>query len=370
MTLGELKVRESNPGVSKSGMEDGIVVRRADGGFTMLAAEMYGSPYAVAMQLGVYHSPDGLSWNRQRTLRRSAGTTSGTDLHAAHWGPLLTQNTANHTWLISYVGYKAAPNNASGFLANFEGTIFSRYAAQAGDAGLDSDFGEAASAPAPAYVGDEVLLAPDDFHVTGPWPHQCQGLQGPDSFAPYQIADGTWAALVGTSHQELPNPWAGKVGRWVVSVATAPELAGPWTRYNPDNPLRPADAPCSDIFPSGENPIVSPRPDNPKAFHAVYDGGANPGFGYACSEDGLKWAPGVGIKYPSAKSVRTPFGLVPMTASELAAHEADILSFGVLNATQLRAPNTSMQWLFLTGHGINATTGWETFQASIVQLSW
>jgi hypothetical protein len=57
-------------------------------------------------------------------------------------------------------------------------TIFARYAAEAGDAGLASDFGEAASAPAPAYDGDQALLAPDDFHLTGPWPHQCQGLQG------------------------------------------------------------------------------------------------------------------------------------------------------------------------------------------------
>jgi len=360
----------SNPGVSKRGMEDGIVVRRADGGLTMLSAEMYGDPYAVAMQLGVFKSDDGLDWKRQRTIRRSAGTETGTDLHAAHWGPLLTKNPANDTWLLSYVGYKAAPSNASGFLGNFQGTIFARYATEAGDAGLDSDFGEAASAPAPAYDGDQALLAPDDFHLTGPWPHQCQGLQGTDSFAPYQLADGTWAALAGTSHEELPNPWVGKVGRWVVSVATAPELTGPWTRYNPGNRSCPADAPCSDIFPSGENPIVAARPDNPAAFHAVYDGGTNPGFGYACSEDGLDWAPGVGILYPAAKSVRTPFGLVPMTAAEVAAREADILAFGALNATQLHAPNTSMQWLFVTAHGKNETENWETFQTSIVQLSW
>ena len=360
----------SNPGVSKRGMEDGIVVRRADGGLTMLSAEMYADPYAVAMQLGVFTSYNGLDWTRDRTLRRSAGTETGTDLHAAHWGPLLTRNPSNNTWMLSYVGYKAAPNNGSGFLANFQGTIFARYATEVGDAGLDSDFGEASAAPSPAYAGDHVLLAPDDFHINGPWPHRCQGLQGTDSFAPYQRADGSWAALVGTSHEEVPNPWAGKVGRWVVSVATAPELAGPWTRYNPQNLSRPADAPCSDIFPNGENPVVSSRPDDPKAFHAVYDGGTSPGFGYACSRDGLVWAPGVGIKYPATGGVRTPFGLVAMTAAEVAAREADILAYGVLNKTQLRAVNTSLQWLFLTGHSANETKPWEFFQASIVQLSW
>ena len=151
-------------------------------------------------------------------------------------------------------------------------------------------------------------------------------------------------------------------------MATAPELAGPWTRYNPANRSDPANAPCSSIASGIENPIVSIRPDNTDAFHAVYDGGANPGFGYACSEDGLTWSKGVGVFYPAAKSVRTPFGLVPMTAAEVAAHEADILSHGVLNRTQIYATNTSLQWLFLTAHSANES--WEHFQSSIVQLSW
>lgn len=116
-----------------------------------------------------------------------------------------------------------------------------------------------------------------------------------------------------------------------MSIATAPELAGPWTRYNPSNHSNPANAPCSAIATGIENPIVSSRPDNAKAFHAVYDGGAHPGFGYACSEDGLTWAKGEGIVTPQFGSVRTPFGLVPMTASEVTAREADILEYGVLN---------------------------------------
>jgi hypothetical protein len=268
-------------------MEDGIVVRRADGGFTMLSAEMYTTPYAVAMQLGLFTSPNGLDWDRKRTLRRSTGTEGTGSLHAAHWGPLLTKNPANDTWLVSYVGNKAAPSNASGFLSNYQGTIFARYATKPGDAGLDSGFGEWASGSPPAYDSDVTLLAPDDFNVDGPWPHPCQGLQGTDSFAPYQLGDGTWAAFAGTSHEETPNPWAGKTGRWVVSMATAPELTGPWTRYNPVNRSDPSNAPCSAIASGIENPIVTSRPDDANAYHAVYDGGGHPGFGYACSEDGL-----------------------------------------------------------------------------------
>ncbi len=161
------------------------------------------------------------------------------------------------------------------------------------------------------------MLAPDDFSINGPWPYQCQGLQGTDSFAPYQLVDGTWVALVGTSHEETPNPWAGKTGRWVVSVATAPKLDGPWTRYNPNNRSDPANAPCSKIANAIENPIISNRPDKANAFQAVYDGGANPGFGYSCSEDGLQWQEGVGISFPEASSIRTPFGLVAMTEREI-----------------------------------------------------
>ena len=138
------------------------------GAFSMLSAEPYSDPYAVAMQLGMYTSLNGLDWTRERTLRVSTGLegSQGDDaLHAAHWGAILTKNTANDTWLMSYVGYKAAKPNASGFLANYEGTIFSRYATEPGDAGLDSDFGEAAASKAktPAYANDVVLLAPDDF---------------------------------------------------------------------------------------------------------------------------------------------------------------------------------------------------------------
>ena len=79
----------------------------------------------------------------------------------------------------------------------------------------------------------------------------------------------------------------GKAGRWVVSMATAPALTGPWTRYNPADRAKPADAPCSAIAGGIENPIVSRRPDNHKAFHAVYDGSGHPGFG--CKEL-LLWA--------------------------------------------------------------------------------
>ena len=86
-----------------------------------------------------------------------------------------------------------------------------------------------------------------------------------------------------------------------MSLATAPKMSGPWTRYNPDDRSHPADAPCVDINGGRtENPIVSRRPDDPKQFQMVYDdlGGESRGFGYACSATGLTWGKGVNVPIP------------------------------------------------------------------------
>ena len=353
--------RTTSPG-NDYGVEDGIVVRRADGAFTMICAEMYGAHKWVAMRLGVYGSPDGLAWTRVRALRTSTADFTGRDPHSSSWGPFFVHDPANSTWLLSYVGYRGAPSNASGWLENFEGTIYARYANASGDAGLDSDFFDAA--PGGGFAGDATLLAPDDFNVAGPWPHVCQGLQGTDSMYPYALPDGTWAAFVGTSHQEASNAYG--PGKWPVSLATAPALGGPWTRLNPQGGA-PADAPCVDLNGGfSENPIVARRPDNERAFHVVLDDLADEagGFGYGCSEDGLRWARAARVAVPGG--CRTPFGLVPLAPREEAQRRADVLAYGVLNASQYGAPNTSLQWLFYS----STVGGWEEFRAAIVQLAW
>jgi hypothetical protein len=182
---------------------------------------------------------------------------------------------------------------------------------------------------------------------------------------PFALDDGTWAALVGTSHQEAPNPWPG--GKWPVSLATAPSLAGPWTRRNAANPAAPADAPCVSLNGGySENPIVSRRPDDARAFHAVFDylSAEGVGFGYACSDDGLDWALAALVAVPGG--CRTPFGLLPMTPAEIAARRADVLAYGVVNASSFDALNTTLQWLFYT----QTNDGWEEFHTGIVQIAW
>lgn len=349
---------------NKYGLEDGIVVRRADGGFSMVASEMAGDPKWVTMRLGIFSSRDGLAWTRNRGVRTSTADYTGASAHSSSWGPFFVYDPANSTWLLSYVAYRGQPSNSSGWLENFEGTIYARYASVAGDAGLDTDFRDAGAF---ATGGDVVLLAPDDFNAAGPWPHVCQGLQGTDSMYPYQLADGSWAAFVGTSHEETPNPWPNNGGKWPVSLATAPALAGPWTRRNPAAPAAPADAPCIDLNGGfSENPIVSRRPDNASKFGVVFDflDSQAQGFGYACSDDGLDWARAALVSVPGG--CRTPFGVLPMTPDERAARRANVLAYGVVNASSFDAPDSALQWLFYT----QTIDGFEEFRAGIVQLEW
>ena len=343
---------------NKYGLEDGIVVRRADGGFSMISAEMYGDPRWVAMRLGVWKSRDGLEWRKVRNIRQSSSNFDGTDIHSSSWGPFFVYDPRRATWALSYVGYRGAPSNSSGWLENFDGTIFAQYASAKGDEGLDSDFGDV-----DYRKSDRILLQPDDFNVRGPWPYVCQGLQGTDSFYPYQLANGSWAALVGTSHQETPDPWPG--GKWPVSLALAPDIMGPWKRYNPSGPS--AAAPCVNLNDGySENPIVSRRPDNPNAFHLVIDWimQEDKGFGYSCSNDGIRWSEASMVRTPAG--CRTPFGLVPLTDKEIETFSSKIIRYGVINASQIRAANTSLQWAFYTRN----TDTWEVFHSSIVQLVW
>jgi hypothetical protein len=393
-----LAVNFSSPGEQGNfcGLEDGIVVRRFDGSFSMISAEIYTKPRVVAMRLGVYRSSDGLHWVRQRSLRTSLENATNSDinangtafgLHASTWGDAFVHDPANDTWLLSYVGYASGHSDP-----NYQGTIFARYAAVAGDAGLDSDFGEqnhgdpfAPTTPS-VFAGDRVLLAPDDYprwwnQSDNLWPHRCQGIQGTDSFFPYQLADGTWAAFVGAGvltyqARAAHDPgWAGRApDEWQVALATAPKLAGPWTRFNPGNRSHPADSPCVDLNGGRtENPIVARRPDKPTGFHVVFDAIENEtvGFGYSCSDDGLQWSNDSALVKLEG-GARTPYGLLALTADEMAAHRAKILRYGVLPPERFGAANTSLQWAFYTAE---TTTGpcwgkWESFRVAIVQLAW
>ncbi len=106
---------------NKYGLEDGIVVRRADGGFQMVVAEMYDDIKWVSMRLGIWTSPDAMTWKKVRTVRTSSGNFDGTDPHSSSWGPFVVRDPATDIWNLLYVGYRGAPSNTSGWLENFQG---------------------------------------------------------------------------------------------------------------------------------------------------------------------------------------------------------------------------------------------------------
>ena len=136
-------------------------------------------------------------------------------------------------------------------------------------------------------------------------------------------------------------------------------------RYNPTPGGAPADAPCVDLNGGySENPIVSRRPDDSSKFQVVMDNLADEGagFAYGCSDDGLHWEATSLVKVPTG--TRTPFGLLPLTPSEVEQWTEAILAYGVIS--NVSATNTSLQWAFYT---VNQGP-WEVFFASIVQLAW
>ena len=108
------QINASHDKTNRYGLEDGMVVRRQDGGFTMITAAMYGDPFWIRMRLDLFKSSDGLQWVKSRSIRVSDANFNGTSTHSSSWGPMLAFDASNKTWMLSYVGYRGAPSNSSG----------------------------------------------------------------------------------------------------------------------------------------------------------------------------------------------------------------------------------------------------------------
>lgn len=190
-------------------------------------------------------------------------------------------------WNLFYVAYRAAPNTAEQWRINHDGHIWRAVARQPGLAGVGGPYEDLGIAFAPGPGSD-------------PW----EGLRGTNSFVPYRADDGRWHALYGSATTET-RP----VDHWLVGLASAPRLVGPWVRCTGANPL-----PIGSYF--VENPIVTRLADG--RYVAVYDNGdALPTISVTYSEDGVILAPGTSLAMrPSGAHVwvdivRPPLGLVP-----------------------------------------------------------
>jgi hypothetical protein len=96
------------------------------------------------------------------------------------------------------------------------------------------------------------------------------------------------------------------IEHWLVGLASAPALSGPWSRVAQHSPL-----PIETRF--IENPIVTPADGG--GWLAVYDSNTADAIGWTWSADGIEWEKGDALVVQPhagswAKDVRTPLGLV------------------------------------------------------------
>ena len=283
-------IARNSPGTedNKYGFEGGRVVK-VEGTYHLVTTEMSGEPMWVKTRIAYWTSPDRIHWKRVATLYESSGDYTGQDPRAALWGPMFVYDTQQGRWDLIYVAYRCAPNTKTEWRNNYEGRIWRAASKQKGYAGIGGPYEDAG-----------VILEPDAN--SQPW----EGLQGTDSFFPYQVGK-RWLGFYGSANTEhLP------MQHWRVGLAEAPALAGPWKRLSEGNPVI-----IEKVF--AENPIVT-RMEN-GYYVAVYDDDveyANSiGWTWSAPGDGVHWAAGRQlVVQPKGKgfwadAVRTPLGMIP-----------------------------------------------------------
>jgi hypothetical protein len=267
---------------NRFGFEGGRVVKVGDT-YHLFTSEMVGDPMWVRMKFGHWTSRDRLQWTRVATVRESSAEFAGRDPRASLWSPLPVWDDRDNRWNLFYVAYHSAAGDGTRFMLNHHGRIWRAVSRVAGPDGITGPFDD-----------KRVIMQPGPDSL--PW----EGLQGTDSFFPYRVGD-TWYALYGSARSEkLP------IEHWLVGLASAPALGGPWTRVREHSPV-----PIERKF--IENPIVSPAPG--RGWLAVYDSQPPGTIGWAYSADGMAWGPGHAlVVQPTpgtwAQDVRTPLGLV------------------------------------------------------------
>ena len=264
------------------GFEGGRAVKIGDE-YHLFTSEMVDDPMWVKMRFGHWRSRDRLRWSRVSTIRESSGEFEGHDPRAALWSPLPVWDEPSGRWNLFYVAYRSRPGDGTAFLLNHDGHIWRAVSRVPGMEGIGGPYDD---------VGIVLQPGPDSL----PW----EGLQGTDSFFPYP-AGGRWLALYGSARSErLP------IEHWLVGLAEAPALGGPWTRVREHSPV-----PIEPRF--IENPIVTAAAGG--GWLAVYDTEPADAIGWSYSADGVRWMPGRPlVVQPTrgrwARDVRTALGLI------------------------------------------------------------
>jgi len=267
---------------NRLGFEGGRAVKIGDI-YHLFTSEMIDDPVWVKMRLGHWTSRDRLAWTRAGTIRESSGSRTGRDPRAALWSPLPVWDEDEHRWNLFYVAYRSAPPDDKRFLLNYDGRIWRAVSSVRGVEGIGGPY-------------DDVGIVMQPGADSGSW----EGLQGTDSFFPWRVGR-RWYAFYGSARTEVMP-----IEHWLVGLASAPVLGGPWKRLGDRSPV-----PLETRF--IENPIVTKAPGG--GWLCVYDTDRADAIGWAYSANGIDWGPGRSlIVQPTggawSKDVRTPLGLI------------------------------------------------------------
>jgi len=278
-----------HPGLAgnRYGFEGGCAVKEA-GVYHLFMAEMAGDPLMARMRLAHWSSPDARRWQRVGTLYETDGRKTPGDNRFSLWAPMAIFNDDEDRWNLFYIGYR--PGVGEREEIHMDGQIWRAISATPGRGGIGGPYRDAG-----------IILKPDAH--SQPW----EGQQGTDSFYPWRVGS-KWYGFYG-SHQYHP------IGPWLVGLAEAPALAGPWTRCAGLNP-----SPIEPVF--VENPLVTRVG---ASFMAVYDNCA-PGntyipegrhVGCSVSTDGIHWPKGHDLPVQPvsgpaqwSEDIRTALGLI------------------------------------------------------------
>jgi hypothetical protein len=285
-------LQQGDPGTedNKYGFEGGTVIKIGPT-YHLFTSELVGDPKVVKMRLAHWTSTDRFHFERQSTLYESSGDFTGQDERAALWSPMPRYDPVKEEWNLFYVAYRSKPNTDREWYENYEGKIWRAVSKTKGLEGI-----------AGPYEDVGIVLRP------GPDSDSWEGLQGTDSFFPFETEAG-WYSFYGSAHTENnfingkhnPEMW------WGVGLVSSDSLEGPWVRCSKLNPV-----PLNRNF--SENPVVTRLADG--TYVAFFDGGPSNGtFGYSVSADGYHWPEGILLHFKPESGgwveiMRTPLSLI------------------------------------------------------------
>lgn len=310
------------------GFEGSFYTRTSDGQYHFLSAGRlaatpgweFNNLTDVHMRFDHWVSSDGFKWTHDAKIYESSGVFDGSDRKGSTWAPMAAFDKEDDRWHLFYVAYRASPdytiklglynNTALHYYVQWDGMIAHAVSTTPGEGGLGGPYEDVGP------VLDQEQNGGFDVSLDS-W----EGDHGVDMFFPFQLDNGTWAALYGSEFGRFPNfcePACRQVGLavWEDDAKFGLAKSGKIRRVREVSPM---DKAFRDPIPGVENPVVAKTMDG-SAFIAMYHVYTPGAIGVSYSEDGVHWTrqegdlvlkfAGNGTEYCSL-AVTTACGLVP-----------------------------------------------------------